>query len=106
MSATFFLTKLKDDAKQKDYEKWVKESDYSIARKIDSIIFYRVYRITESLQNEVPYDYIEHIKITNSENYKKDLESEEAKKLLEQWSEYIGESKAFFGEEIKYPGEK
>ena len=40
MTKVFFLNKLKKDVKPSDYEKWVKERDYPVARNAKSIKLY------------------------------------------------------------------
>ena len=83
-----------------DYERWVHETDYPTSKKMKSVTSYKVHRINGALQGEKVYDYIEVIEISDVENFGRDLNSETGKKLLEEWSNYIGETVAVHGEWI------
>ena len=98
MPTAFFLTKLKKEVKAKDYEKWVHASDYPTAKKMKSIKSYKVHRINGAFMGDKVYDYVEVIEITNLEDYGKDLNSDNGKKLLAEWSNYIGDSVTIHGE--------
>lgn len=100
MPTAFFLTKLKPRVNAKDYEKWVYSSDYPTAKKMKSIKSYHVHRINGAFQGDKTYDYIEVIEITDLDKYGKDLNSDAGKKLLAEWSNYIGESVTVHGEKI------
>lgn len=95
MATVFFLTKLKEGADQKEYEKWVKEYDYPTCKKhFKSVKFYRAYKVKEESKKDSPYDFIEHIDMTSIDDYKRDLEMPEFKELLRQWSEFIDSTAA------------
>jgi len=98
MPTAFFLTKLKMGVNAKDYERWVHETDYPTAKKMKSVKSYKVHRINGALLGDKVYDYIEVIEISGVEDFGKDLNSEAGKKLLAEWSNYIGESVALHGE--------
>ena len=98
MPTAFFLTKLKPGANSKEYEKWVRERDYPTAKRIKSIKSYRVHRINGAFEGQKKYDYIEVLEITDLDTYTRDLSSSEGKKLLAEWSDYIGEYHAVHGE--------
>ena len=100
MPTVFFLSKLKEGVRAEDYEKWVREFDYPGARTIPAIKSYRVHRINGALRGEKVYDYVELVEIINLDDYRKELGSETRKKLRDQWSSYVGESIAVFGEAI------
>lgn len=100
MPTAFFLTKLKKGVKPKDYEKWVHEFDYPSAKRMKSIESYKVHRINGAFRGDKIYDYVEVVKITDLDDYQKDLGSNEGKKLHVEWSNYIGESVAVHGEAI------
>ncbi|WP_309492442.1 hypothetical protein [Candidatus Hecatella orcuttiae] len=91
MPRVFVLSKLRPEAKAEEYEKWVHEFDYPTTEKFfKSITSYRVYKLKETLEGKpLPYNYIECIDIKNVEEYKKDLSTPEALKLLRQWAKYI-----------------
>ena len=100
MPAVFVLSKLRSGADTQKYEKWVREYDYPTSRKVKSIVSYRAYKVTGALQGTPEYSYVEHIEITNMDEYKKDLETPAFKELLNQWSTFIGEAKILFSDVI------
>jgi len=103
MPTVFVLSKLRTEVDPKEYENWVKQYDYPTSKKFKSIIFYRAYKVKESLEEtESPeYSYIEHIDITNLEEYKKDLSSPAGRELLKQWSSFIKEAQMLVTEVIE-----
>lgn len=105
MPTIFVLSKLRPEVAPEKYEDWVREYDYPTSKKFKSIISYRAYKVKESLeQNEPPeYSYIEHIDITNLEEYKKDLSTPTGEELLKQWSQFmkVKESKMLVTEVIE-----
>lgn len=98
MPTAFFLTRLKPGVNSKDYERWVHQFDYPTARKMKSIKSYKVHRINGAFDGEKKYDYIEVVEITDLDNYGRDLGSPEGKKLLAEWSNYVGDYHAVHGE--------
>tara|TARA_B100001013_G_scaffold214777_1_gene130810 strand:- start:303 stop:605 length:303 start_codon:yes stop_codon:yes gene_type:complete len=100
MTKVFFLNKLKKDVKPSDYEKWVKERDYPVARNVKAIKAYDVYKINGAFWGDQTYDYIEVIDVTDVESYGKAAETPEVKKLLEEWQEYIAECIPVHGEPV------
>lgn len=93
MPTVFVFSKLRPGADPDKYEKWVREYDYPNAAKSKSVIHYRAYKVTEALEGHPEYSYVEHIEITDVDDYKKDLSTPEFKELMRQWSTYIGEAK-------------
>lgn len=100
MPTVFFLSRLKKDVKAEDYEKWVQEFDYPHARSMAAIKSYTVHRIQGAFRGERAYDYVEVVEVTNLDDYRQGLGSEEGKRLHDQWAGYIGESVAVYGEAI------
>lgn len=100
MTKVFFLNKLKDGASPEEYEKWVREKDYPIARAAPSVKAYHVHKMEGTLMGGKPYDYLEVIDITDIDSYKKDLDSPATKELLSEWQRYIGETVAIYGDAL------
>ncbi len=71
--------------------------DYPLSRKIKSIKSYRVHRINAAFQGEKKYDYIEVIEVSDLDRYRKDLDSPVGKRILSEWSNYVGEYHACHG---------
>ncbi len=72
--------------------------DYPLSRQIKSIKSYRVHRINGALQGEKKYDYIEVIEVSDMATYRNDLASPVGKRILSEWSNYIGEYHGCYGE--------
>lgn len=97
----FFLNRLRPGVTKASYERWVREVDYPTAGSIPSIRSYKVHRLEGAFEGEPPYDYIEVVEVTDLEAYRKDLQTPDLKGFGEQWSGYVGESTAVYGELIE-----
>lgn len=100
----FFLNTLRDDADSGEYENWIREVDYPVARAQDAIQRYEVTRLEGMVQGEgePPHQYLEVIEITDIDAYRAGMDGNEAfEKLLEEWSGYVAESIAVYGEVIE-----
>ena len=101
MAVVFFLNRLRPGVKGEDYERWVREVDYPTARSLDTITSYVVARMQETLEGQpAPYDYIERVEITEIDAYRQELGDPKMGDFARQWSGFVGESIAVFGEEI------
>jgi hypothetical protein len=100
----FFLNTLRDDADPAEYENWIRDVDYPIARRQEAIQRYEVTRLEGMVQGEgePPHQYLEVIEITGIEQYRAGMnDNPEFEKLLEDWSGYVEESIAVYGELIE-----
>jgi hypothetical protein len=99
----FFLNRLRDGVSPADYEDWVRRVDYPVARRQPAIRSYVVTRLDGlvTADGEPPYQYLEVIEITNIDDYRSSLSGNpELESLLQEWSEYVGESVAVYGETV------
>lgn len=100
----FFLNKLRDGVEQADYERWVREVDYPFARSLPAINSYVVTRLDALLleEGDPPYDYVEVVEITNIDEYRASLSGgPEIEAFFKEWSSFVGESVAVYGEVIE-----
>ena len=99
----FFLNTLKPGVDPAEYESWIRRVDYPVARAQSAIESYVVTRLAGTLsgEGEPPYQYLEVIEITNIEEYRAGLGTPEMERLLEEWSTYVGESVAVYGDVIE-----
>ena len=89
----FFFNRLHPNVDPADYEQWVRETDYPTARSLPAIESYEVVRLDGPLRDdEVPYDYLELVHVTDLEEYRKSLD------LLPNRDEFIAEIRSFVGE--------
>lgn len=98
----FFLNRLQEGVSTADYEEWVRRVDYPVARRQPAIESYVVTRLDGHVveEGEAPYQYLEVIEVTSIEEYRAGLSAPELEGLLREWSEYVGESIAVYGEVI------
>jgi hypothetical protein len=99
----FFLNRLREGVDRGDYEDWIRRADYPVARRQPSIESYVVTRLDGTLGNEAepPYQYLEVLEVTDINDYRTGLDSEDMKNLLAEWQTYVAESVAVFGEVIE-----
>ncbi len=77
MRVVMWFSKLKAGVDPEAYEEWVRKTDYALAKEIDCILSYEVYRVQGPFQHQVPgdYDYIEIVKITDLDAYREALQN-------------------------------
>ena len=99
----FFLNRLRDGVAAADYERWVHEVDYPFARGLASINSYVVSRLQETLDGAPsPYAYLEVVEVTDIAAYRAELGAGPTMEAFaREWSSYVGESVAVFGEVIE-----
>lgn len=100
----FFLNKLREGVEPEDYEAWVREVDYPLARSMPTIERYDVTRLDGLLQGDgdPPYDYLEVVEITDLDAYRQSLAGgPEVEEFFKQWESFVGESLAVYGELIE-----
>jgi uncharacterized protein (TIGR02118 family) len=101
----FFLNKLRDGVDPAAYERFVREVDYPLARRVPTIKSYVVTRLDGLWEGgDAPYNYLEVVEITELEAYRESLDSDaspEVKEFFEQWSSFVGESLVVYGEVIE-----
>ena len=96
MPVRFVITTLKPGVRPEDYEKWLREYDYVVAKTLPSIASYRTHRITSPVTGApgAGWQYIERIEIRDVEQYRNDLASPAGQELLRQLYEtYCDRSK-------------
>jgi hypothetical protein len=106
MPVRFLITTLKPGADPAEYEKWVREYDYKIARGRENMISYEVCRIEGPVEG-VPgahWSYIERIEVKSIEQADRDAKSESGVELRRQlFGKFVEQSKnvTFVSEIIK-----
>lgn len=95
----FFLNRLRPGVERSAYERWVREVDYPRARTIKAIVDYRVVRIDGALRgDDVPYDYIEVVEISDLSEYNRERERTPGRaEFVEQLRLYVGDVLALHG---------
>lgn len=100
----FFLNTLRPDASREEYERWVREVDYPFARSLPAIERYEVTRVEGLLagEGEPPCHYLEVVEVSDLDEYRSSLSgSPEVEELLRQWSSFVAQSVAVYGQVIE-----
>jgi hypothetical protein len=97
MPLRIVINTLKPGVTPADYEKWLREYDYRVAKTLPSIISYRTYRIEGPIHNApaaAEWRYIERIEIRDLAEYQADIGSAAGQELIRQlYERYCDRSK-------------
>ncbi|MBI4589713.1 MAG: hypothetical protein HY725_12820 [Candidatus Rokubacteria bacterium] len=99
MPVRYVMTTLKPGVNPADYERWLREYDYKVAKTLPSIISYRTHRITGPITGAegAGWNYIERIEVRDVEQYQKDLASPVGQELIRQlYENYLDRPKNIF----------
>lgn len=99
MPIRYVITTLKPGVRPEDYERWLREYDYRVAKTLPSIVSYRTHRITGPITGaeHAGWHYIERIEVRDVEQYQKDLASPAGQELLRQlYDSYLERPKNIF----------
>ena len=99
MSVRYVITTLKPGVRPEDYERWLVEYDYRVARTLPSIVSYRTHRIEGAIMGAegAGWHYIERIEVRDKEQYAKDLASPAGQELIRQlYEHYLERPKSIF----------
>lgn len=99
MSVRYVITTLKPGVDPADYERWVREYDYKVAKTLPSFVSYRAHRIQGPIQGveNAGWNYIERIEVRDVEQYQRDLASPAGQELIRQlYANYLDRSKNIY----------
>lgn len=99
MPVRYVITTLKNGVKPEDYERWLREYDYRVAKTLPSIISYRTHRIDGPINGaeRAGWHYIERIEVRDKDQYAKDLASPAGQELIRQlYDNYLERSRNIF----------
>ena len=99
MPVRYVITTLKQGVAPEEYERWLREYDYRVAKTLPSIVSYRTHRITGPITGaeDAGWHYIERIEVQDAEQYQKDLASPAGQELIRQlYASYLERSKNIF----------
>jgi hypothetical protein len=83
MPTVFWFSRLRPGVSAADYERWVRDVDYRMAKDIPSIVSYRVHHINGPCLGETtPYDYVEVVEITTIDDYRRDIQQHPAAQVI------------------------
>ena len=104
MAKVFWFSNLQPGVKAEDYERWVREVDYVLAKEIPSIINYRVYHIKGACLGDdpAPYDYVEIVEITDIDVYRHEIRNHAAaEKIIAEIRNYVESKGNAWGVEVE-----
>jgi hypothetical protein len=86
MPVRYVITTPRPETKPEDYERWLREYDYPVARTLPSIASYRTHRIEGPITGAegAGWHYLERIEVRDVEQYQKDLASPAGQELFRQ----------------------
>ena len=96
MPIRYVITTLKPGVKPEDYEKWLREYDYPVAKTLPSIVSYRTHRIEGPINGaeSAGWCYIERIEIRDKDAYARDIASPAGQELMRQlYGNFLDRSK-------------
>ena len=99
MPVRYVITTLRPGVKPEDYERWLVEYDYKVAKSLPSIVNYTTHRIEGPINGapDAGWHYIERIEIRDTEQYQKDLASPAGQELIRQlYERYLERPKNIF----------
>ncbi len=99
MPVRYVITTLKNGVKPEDYERWLREYDYRVAKTLPSIVSYRTHRIEGPINGaeRAGWHYIERIEVRDKDQYAKDLASPPGQELIRQlYDKYLERAKNIF----------
>ena len=99
MPVRYVITTLKKGVAPEEYERWLREYDYRVAKTLPSIVSYRTHRITGPITGaeDAGWHYIERIEVRDVEQYQRDLASPAGQELIRQlYASYLERSKNIF----------
>ena len=99
MPVRYVITTLKPGVRPEDYERWLREYDYRVAKTLPSIVSYRTHRIEGPITGaeQAGWHYIERIEVRDKEQYAKDLASPAGQELIRQlYDHYLERPKNIF----------
>jgi len=99
MPVRYVITTLKAGVKREEYERWLREYDYRVAKTFPSIISYRAHRIEGPINGaeQAGWHYIERIEVRDKDQYAKDLASPAGQELIRQlYDRYLERAKNVF----------
>ncbi len=90
----YVLAKMKPGVSREDYERFEREVDYAVCKRIKTIVSYRTHRITEAGARLAPvgWDYIERIEVTDRVAYEKELAVAGKELIDELYAKYLDRS--------------
>jgi hypothetical protein len=99
MPVRYVITTLKKGVKPDDYERWLREYDYRVAKTLPSIVSYRTHRIEGPITGaeQAGWSYIERIEVRDTDQYARDLASPAGQELIRQlYDNYLERSRNVF----------
>src|SRR5437773_11246100 len=97
MPVTFVLSTLKAGVDPKDYERWVRNTDYAFTRSHSNFVSYVVHRVNAIEGSDAGWRYVERIEVKDAEQHRKDLASPLGKQLIDElYANYLDRGKNIY----------
>ena len=97
----FVTFRLREGVTPEQYEKWFRDENVPAVRSMRSISGYRVWRATEAMDGEAPYDFIEEMEFADREAFDGEVESlPEMHAMLQGWFARVTDQAIVYAVEV------
>jgi hypothetical protein len=98
----FVTFRLKPELTPDQYEEWFRSENVPAARKVQSILSYRVWRVVAALEGAPSFDYLEEMEIEDRREFEREVEElPEMAAMLEGWYSRVADQVILYGEEVR-----
>jgi hypothetical protein len=98
----FVTFRLKSGLTPDEYEEWFRTENVPAARKMQSVLRYRVWRVVGALEGSPSFDYLEEMEIEDRAEFEREVEElPEMVAMLEGWYSRVAEQVVLYGEEVR-----
>jgi hypothetical protein len=97
----FVTFRLKAGVTPEQYEEWFRSGNVPAVRKMRSLSSYRVWRATDAMEGEPPYDYIEEMEFADRAAFDREVEElPEMAAMLDGWYERVADQAIVYAVEV------
>jgi hypothetical protein len=98
----FVTFRLKPGLTPDEYEEWFRNENVPAARKMQSVLTYRVWRVVGALEGSPSFEYLEEMEIEDQGEFEREVqELPEMVAMLEGWYSRVAEQVVLYGEEVR-----
>jgi len=97
----FVTFRLKPDVTPEEYEEWFRRENVPAARKMQSTLSYRVWRVVGVLDGTPAFEYLEEMEIEDRGAFEREIEElPDMAAMLDGWYSRVADQVVLYGEEV------
>ena len=97
----FVTFRLKPDVTPEEYEEWFRRENVPAARKMQSVLSYRVWRVVGALEGSPSFEYLEEMEIEDRGAFEREIEElPDMAAMLDGWYSRVADQVVLYGEEV------